>query len=212
MADSTLGRAAPDSERAAAQLSPVDEVILLYVRDGKFDAEIAVRTGMTVSETKGRIEAIRRRLAVRDRAALASWEPGDTGFSLEERSVTDSALEVRGLNSGDEPTAGKPGSGAHTHLSFGAGVVLGAAAGVLVMLFLRGAPSGTASRVAEMQAPPSVSARQQIQTPALATPAYSSGYTASEPPILAIVGPAIGARLAAGLPAADANPLEPIGN
>lgn len=57
------------------QLSPGEERIIEYLRTGTLDAEIAVRLGISVGETKEKIERLRQRLGLHDRAELARWRP-----------------------------------------------------------------------------------------------------------------------------------------
>jgi DNA-binding CsgD family transcriptional regulator len=56
-------------------LSPTEQQIIDHLREGKFDAEIAVRLGMTVGQAKARIETLMSRLGVWTREELLAWEP-----------------------------------------------------------------------------------------------------------------------------------------
>jgi DNA-binding CsgD family transcriptional regulator len=56
-------------------LSPTEQQIIDHLREGKFDAEIAVRLGMTVGQAKARIETLMARLGVWTREELLAWEP-----------------------------------------------------------------------------------------------------------------------------------------
>lgn len=53
-----------------ALLTPTDDRILAYIREGTTDAEIAVRMGMTIGDTKERIARLIRRLGAEDRDGL----------------------------------------------------------------------------------------------------------------------------------------------
>ncbi|MCA9843965.1 MAG: hypothetical protein KC491_04865 [Dehalococcoidia bacterium] len=57
-------------------LSDTDRQILGWLREGRQDAEIAVRLGLNVREARSRVERIRRELGARDRAELAASKPG----------------------------------------------------------------------------------------------------------------------------------------
>jgi hypothetical protein len=93
-------------------------------------------------------------------------------------------------------------------LAFGGGLAVGAAAALLVMALLAGGRTGgTSGTGTEPQARPGVATPPPFQAPALAMPNYVSGYSPNEPWNLAIVGPAIGASLAAGTPAAEAGAI-----
>jgi hypothetical protein len=58
-------------------LSPPEQSLLALVREGRVDAEIAVRLGLPTSDVKARIERLQVKLGVADRAALrdlpADW-------------------------------------------------------------------------------------------------------------------------------------------
>jgi DNA-binding CsgD family transcriptional regulator len=56
-----------------AGLSPTEELILGYLADGLYDAEIAVRAGLTVEDLKSRIARVLQREHLLDRAALVEW-------------------------------------------------------------------------------------------------------------------------------------------
>ncbi|MEX2080026.1 MAG: hypothetical protein WEC33_00275, partial [Dehalococcoidia bacterium] len=56
-------------------LTDPEERLIGYIRAGTLDAEIAVRLGIPVGEVKDRTERLFRKLALPDRAALASFDP-----------------------------------------------------------------------------------------------------------------------------------------
>ncbi len=58
-------------------LTPAERRVLDYVRLGTFDAEIAVREGVSVGEVRERVARILAKLGLNDRAELAEWQaPG----------------------------------------------------------------------------------------------------------------------------------------
>jgi DNA-binding CsgD family transcriptional regulator len=57
-------------------LSDTDRQVLQWLREGRQDAEIAVRLGVNVGEARARIERIRKELGARDRAELAASKAG----------------------------------------------------------------------------------------------------------------------------------------
>ncbi len=60
-----------DADAAPAfALTPPEEQLLALIRDGRVDAEIAVRLAISNAEVKERIERLAAKLGVRDRAAL----------------------------------------------------------------------------------------------------------------------------------------------
>lgn len=65
------------SEEVSARtpLTPSEQMVLAFVRDGLLDAEIAVRLGVTHGDVKARIAALLRKLDLAERAALRTWEP-----------------------------------------------------------------------------------------------------------------------------------------
>lgn len=65
--------------QADFSLSPTEEQLIQWLHEGKCDAEIAVRIGITVGETKAKIEGLIYRLGVRSRDGLRSWEPAPEG-------------------------------------------------------------------------------------------------------------------------------------
>ena len=54
-------------------LTYTEEQILAYIREGRFDAEIGVRLGLSVGDVQRRIEGICSKYGVRDRAALRAY-------------------------------------------------------------------------------------------------------------------------------------------
>jgi DNA-binding CsgD family transcriptional regulator len=68
------------TEPPAVQLTPPEEQLLALIREGRVDAEIAVRLGITNRDVKERIERLAAKLGVRDRAELrdeaGEAEPG----------------------------------------------------------------------------------------------------------------------------------------
>ena len=63
----------PDADGWESGLSPSEQLILDFVRQGMRDAEIAVRLGVSVGDGKERIDALVRKVGVRDRDDLAGW-------------------------------------------------------------------------------------------------------------------------------------------
>jgi DNA-binding CsgD family transcriptional regulator len=57
-------------EFSRPSLSPSEEMMLEWIRDGLVDAEIAVRLGISNQDVKERIERLASRMGVRDRDAL----------------------------------------------------------------------------------------------------------------------------------------------
>ena len=58
-----------------AALGESDRVLLGLIREGKVDAELAVRLGCTREEVRRRIERLFALAGVSDRASLRAWEP-----------------------------------------------------------------------------------------------------------------------------------------
>jgi hypothetical protein len=149
-------------------VSPVDLDILRFLRGGKFDAEIAVRTGMTIGDVKTRIEALRQRLGLPDRDALAAWEPDDfePGPGVVEPPVDPvtqpqpwpEPATAYQLPLATEPPVRASGS-SRLQLAFSGGLVAGALAAVLVVMFLGwDSPGRTPTRGPELTAPTSAPA------------------------------------------------------
>jgi DNA-binding CsgD family transcriptional regulator len=78
-------------ERSASALTPADEHLVAYIREGLYDAEIAVRLGITNRDVKERVERLVTKLGVRDRAELrrAAPRPAEPGPPAEERPLPD---------------------------------------------------------------------------------------------------------------------------
>jgi DNA-binding CsgD family transcriptional regulator len=60
-------------ERSASALTPADEHLIACVREGLYDAEIAVRLGVPTGQVRERIERIVVRLGLTGRRDLRSW-------------------------------------------------------------------------------------------------------------------------------------------
>ncbi len=67
---------ANDDKTPAPGLSDPEQTLLALIRDGRMDAEIAVRLGLPTGEVKARIERLQAKLAVESRAELRDWQPG----------------------------------------------------------------------------------------------------------------------------------------
>ncbi len=65
-----------ESTAHQSSLTSGESLLLGYLRDGVFDAELAVRLGLTIGQVKDRISALMARAAVTSRADLLAWEPG----------------------------------------------------------------------------------------------------------------------------------------
>src|SRR5690606_2374731 len=65
------------SPRMPDDLSPTEQRIIEGLRAGLKDAEIAVRLGLTVGDTKERITRLLQRHRLLDRQALLDWAAGD---------------------------------------------------------------------------------------------------------------------------------------
>ncbi len=59
----------------ASPLTDAEQRLADFVREGKLDAEIAVRMGVPIGDVKERVAAILRKLGLRTRAELAAWAP-----------------------------------------------------------------------------------------------------------------------------------------
>lgn len=75
-------------ERSASALTPADEHLIACVREGLYDAEIAVRLGVPTGQVRERIERLVTRLGLTGRRDLRSWAgelpaDGDTGSGEE---------------------------------------------------------------------------------------------------------------------------------
>jgi DNA-binding CsgD family transcriptional regulator len=67
-----------DAEPAVSlELTPPEEQLLALIREGRVDAEIAVRLGITNRDVKERIERLVAKLGVRDRAELRDATPDE---------------------------------------------------------------------------------------------------------------------------------------
>ncbi|MEX0782123.1 MAG: hypothetical protein WD557_05690 [Dehalococcoidia bacterium] len=64
----------PDADGWESGLSPSEQLILDFVRQGMRDAEIAVRLGVSVGDGKERVAALIRKTGVPGRDGLAAWD------------------------------------------------------------------------------------------------------------------------------------------
>lgn len=76
-------------------LTPSEEQLLEFIRDGRVDAEIAVRLGISNAEVKERTERLARKMRARDRAELRSGAPEEELAPADDtprRTVRDSTI------------------------------------------------------------------------------------------------------------------------
>jgi DNA-binding CsgD family transcriptional regulator len=85
------------TEPTTVELTAPEEQLLALIREGLYDAEIAVRLGITNRDVKERIERIVAKLGVRDRAELrrAAPRPAEPGPPAEERPFADQLVLTR---------------------------------------------------------------------------------------------------------------------
>src|SRR5262245_29749763 len=57
------------------ELTPSEQMLLDLIKEGRFDAEIAVRLGISAADLRRKTEALCRTLDVPDRQRLRAWEP-----------------------------------------------------------------------------------------------------------------------------------------
>jgi DNA-binding CsgD family transcriptional regulator len=62
-----------DADAGQFSVTPSEERLLTMLRDGRVDAEIAVRLGISTAEVKERIERLAAKLGASDRPALRGW-------------------------------------------------------------------------------------------------------------------------------------------
>jgi DNA-binding CsgD family transcriptional regulator len=60
--------------RREPELNTAEQTLLTLVREGRVDAEIAVRLGLSTGEVRGRIAALASKLGVEGKKALQHWE------------------------------------------------------------------------------------------------------------------------------------------
>jgi DNA-binding CsgD family transcriptional regulator len=117
-------------------LTDTDWQVLQWLREGRQDAEIAVRLGVNVGEARARIERIRRELGAKDRAELAASKAGSEADSVDDANWRPPASAIPGA----EPLAGsgRTFSRRSVLLAGAAGVGTTAAAGAGLFALSRG--------------------------------------------------------------------------
>lgn len=95
----------PMRPEAADRLTPSDRRLLEYLREGRFDAEIAVRLGISIAQVKARVELLRERSATHTRAQLAAFDWSERVAPFHSEAVAD----CRRPADGPEPSQAKRG-------------------------------------------------------------------------------------------------------
>lgn len=164
-------------------LTPSEERIIEFLRAGTLDAEIAVRLGLSVGETKEKIERLRGRLGLKDRRELAGWRNGRAAGDEEiDWSRDGAARRVSEEPAVDEveiaaPAVLKRFSRRSVLAMAGAGVVAVAGGGAGALALLRSGGNETPVSAAGDDATTSPAAEKTVPTPT-APPAPHPGLAA----------------------------------
>jgi DNA-binding CsgD family transcriptional regulator len=143
-------------------LSDTDWQVLQWLREGRQDAEVAVRLGVNVGEARARIERIRKELGAKDRAELAASKAASEPASDADRRRPETAIPAAVPLQGSGRTfsrrtvllAGAAGAGAT--VAVGAGIVAlsrGGDAGSSVAAKTTPSPSASPSSTRSATAP-----------------------------------------------------------
>jgi DNA-binding CsgD family transcriptional regulator len=137
-------------ERSASALTPADEHLVACIREGLYDAEIAVRLGVPTGQVRERIERLVMRLGLTGRRDLRSWA-GELPSDGDTRA-----------DDGSGPTVSSPASTARRFLMVAPLLALAVAA-IAYFALNRDSPGTTAAPTA----PPRIDAAA-VPQPALA--------------------------------------------